>query len=480
MNVLLAVVALSVVWLVRRRKTRLPFPPGPKQKFLIGNALDLPKRHEWVTYAQWAKVYDPDILYMNMAGQSLIILNSLAACQELLDRRSVLYSSRPRLIMVGELMGWDFSFIVMKYGPTWLKHRKFMSQSFSSDAVSKFKPHILKSTHTFMRNLLETPDNFKYHIKHMTAEVTLLITYGIKAKPQGDPFIELPDRAVRAVAEAVVPGRFLVDALPWLKYVPEWVPFAGFQRKAREWRKITMDGVDLPYQAAKKEILSGTFVDSLVSEGLRSAADKDDPEEHEDMVKRVAGTMYFAASDTTAATVLNGVLALMCHPDALKKAQAEINAIVKPGSLPDFGDRESLPYISAVVKEITRWYPVAPLGVPHCVEVGDVYKGYHIPAGSIISPNIWGIFNDESLYPEPKAFRPERYLKDGALNPDIPDPERIVLGFGRRICAGRHFASLSVWMTIACLITLFDISKPVDEDGNVIEPILEWDSSSNP
>ncbi|KAF8661206.1 hypothetical protein AX16_001486 [Volvariella volvacea WC 439] len=382
--------------------------------------------------------------------------------------------------MVRELMGWDFTFVLMEYGALWRKHRKLMHQSFNPAVVSKFKPHIMKATHTLMRNLLAKPDDFKNHIQHMVAEVILLITYGINIREEADPYVELPDKSVRAVSEAAVPGRFLVDAIPWLKHVPEWVPFASFQRLARECRQYTRDGYELPYQAAKKDILAGSAIDSLVSDGLQETGHGESNEDWEDTVKRVAGTTYIAGTDTTVSSLLNGVLALMCYPEALKKAQAEIDRVVKPGHLPDFNDRESLPYLSALIKEMLRWYPVLPLGVVHYTESEDVYKGYCIPAHTMVSANIWGILHDETVYPNPSKFNPDRFLKDGKLDPNIQDPEDIVFGFGRRVCAGKHFAELSVWMTAACLVSLFDISKPVGEDGTVIEPPLQWTSSSNP
>ena len=54
---------------------------------------------------------------------------------------------------------------------------------------------------------------------------------------------------------AAVPGAFLVDALPILKYVPSWFPGAGFQRKAREWKQLTRDMYCAPFQAAQDAIV---------------------------------------------------------------------------------------------------------------------------------------------------------------------------------------------------------------------------------
>jgi cytochrome P450 len=56
------------------------------------------------------------------------------------------------------------------------------------------------------------------------------------------------------------------------------------------------------------------------------------------------------------------ILAMLANPDVQKRAQEEIDAVVHEGHLPSFDDEESLPYVSAVVKEVLRWKPAAPIG----------------------------------------------------------------------------------------------------------------------
>ncbi|KAF8658198.1 hypothetical protein AX16_002119 [Volvariella volvacea WC 439] len=463
--------------LYRRRRLQLPLPPGPPGRPLVGNLGDLPNGLEVGILNEWAKTYDSDILYLNFAGQNVIIVNSMEGAEELFDRRSSKYSSRPQFTMMNELMGWDFSLGGLKYGSTWRRYRKFMHQSFNSSSVIKFEPHITKSVHTFVRNLLSTPDDFSSHVQSLAAEAILLVTYGIQIQPRNDPYVELPEKAIRSAAEALIPGRFLVDALPWLKYVPEWMPFAGFQRYARECKQRTIDMVEIPYHALEHH----NVIQSLVSVGLQANEEKEDVDElveREDMIKRVAGNMYAAASDTTVSTITSGILALTCYPEVLKKAQAEVDAVLQPGQLPNLSHRNDLPYLSALIKELLRWGTVVPLGIAHFIEVEDIYKGYRIPANTIVMPNAWGLLHDENVYPDPLTFNPDRFLKDGKLDTSIRDPEDIAFGFGRRICPGRHFASLLVWMAMAHIITLFDISKPVDETGKVIEPKEEWTPGS--
>ncbi|KAF8652308.1 hypothetical protein AX16_004466 [Volvariella volvacea WC 439] len=428
-----AILSFPLLYFTRRWKWhRFPHPPGPKGKFLIGNIFNFPKSYQWRTFFEWTKTYDSDILYLNLAGHGLVVLNSFSVTKELLERRSAIYSSRPKSTMVMDLMGWDFAMVFMEYGPTWREHRKFMYQSFNPITVTKFKPHITKATHTLMRNLLNKPDEYTYFVRHMTAEVILLITYGIQVLPENDPYVNIVERAASTAASATLHGSFIVDFFPWLKYVPEWFPFAQFQRLAKEWKTYTMEMVDTPYNAVRDDILAGKGIKSLVADGLCARGDKESSAEWEDIVKRVAGLMYAAGSDTTVAAIVTGILAFMCHPDVLKKAQAEIDSTVAPGHLPDLSDKESLPYLSAIVKEILRWNPPLPFGVPHFIESDDIYDGYHIPAGTIVLSNIWGMLHDENLYADPFTFDPERFLKNGKLNPEVHDPETMVFGFGRR------------------------------------------------
>ena len=57
--------------------------------------------------------------------------------------------------------------------------------------------------------------------------------------------------------------------------------------------------------------------------------------------------------------------------------------------LPTFADRDALPYVNAIVKELLRWHSTVPLGVARCSVTDDNYDGYFIPAGSTILINLW-------------------------------------------------------------------------------------------
>jgi hypothetical protein len=201
-------------------------------------------------------------------------------------------------------------------------------------------------------------------------------------------------------------------------------------------------------------------------------------------------------------------LAMTLHPEVLKMAQKEIDTVVGTDRLPEFSDRENLPYVDALVKEVFRWNSVAPtgifiyivtrillfflmthsvLGVPHRALEDDVYEGYFIPKGSLIIANNWSVsatfggreslrFPDFSLsffrqlthdprtYANPMTFDPARFLASENRKPEL-DPRQLCFGFGRRCVFSILFSSSRKELTHdqifnricpgTCLIRLF-------------------------
>ena len=71
----------------------------------------------------------------------------------------------------------------------------------------------------------------------LVGSTILSMTYSINVRPYNDPYIKIAEEAMEAIAELLMPGAFLVDTIPILKYVPEWFPGAKFQSKAAVMRK---------------------------------------------------------------------------------------------------------------------------------------------------------------------------------------------------------------------------------------------------
>ncbi|KAJ7080682.1 cytochrome P450 [Mycena epipterygia] len=473
-TLILAATLYGLYW--RNARNKLPLPPGPKKLPFFGNLFDLPVAFQWETYMRWSKEYQSDIIHLNLAGTSLIVLSSLEATDALLEKRSSKYSDRGDLPMVSELMGWDFNIALMKYGDEWRIHRRLFNQAFNIKASQKYQPQEVAATHALLVRMLQAPDAFMDHFRHMAGEVIMSVAYGIKVLPSDDPYVTLAHKAAHTSGIAAVPGAYLVNTIPILKHVPSWFPGAGFKRQAKEWRKLARSMLEEPFAETKRQMESGTAPPSFSANSLNAMNDSDKLYYQEHHVKATAGTMFIGGSDTTISALNTFVLAMLANPDAQRKAQAEIDGVTSQKYLPTFNDEASMPYVAALVKEVLRWKNVTPFALPHILMADDEYRGYRLPAGSIVIGNTWAILHDEAMYPDPYAFKPERFLVDGKLNPAAKYPDS-AFGFGRRLCPGRHMATSSIWITVASILATFNIGKAVDDEGHVIEPSYEYVSA---
>ncbi|KAF5327252.1 hypothetical protein D9619_004581 [Psilocybe cf. subviscida] len=428
----------------RRNPSRLPLPPGPKGYPLIGSIFEIPTSKPWLTYAQWAKVYG-NIFSFEVLGQRVIILNSLEVAQELLEKRSANYSDRPRMPMLLELSNYNFDF----------------------GAVRKYQPILDLETRVFLNRLLQSPERFLSHIREALASSILSITYGIKISGFDDPYVVNAEESVKGITAASLPGSFLVDLIPALKYVPSWFPGAGFKNKAAYWADVNRKVAELPFNHVAQQMKEGTAGPSVAASLIMALPEGDEKllAEETEIAQNVAGVSYLAGADTTLSSIQSFFLAMAKYPETQRKAQAELDAVIGPHRLPEFDDRPSLPYVNALVKETMRWQLVVPLGFPHMATDDDIYEGYFIPKGSIVLGNSWPILHDERVFKDPEEYRPERYLKDGQLDLSVRQPEVSAFGFGRRICPGRFLSDNTLFSIVASTLYSFNITPALDEKG---------------
>ncbi|KAH6891913.1 cytochrome P450 [Coprinopsis sp. MPI-PUGE-AT-0042] len=396
--------------------------PGPRGLPIIGSALSIPKSQQWLAWEIWRKGY------------------------------GLIYSDRPGAVMVGELVGWNRGLELRRLFHSFIGPKACQS----SDIQSVQEEENVR----MLVNLLESPERFMEHTRDATAAVLLRLSYGYHPGAEGDDalgLVKIVEDAMVGFSVASEPGWW-VDSFPLLKHVP-WLPF---QRAARKMREDLERLYQVPFAYVKRERNNGTANVSFISSFLDEKGGNETKED-EDIINAAAASLYSGGAETTVSSLDTYFLAMALFPLVQERGQAQVDGYLSPLTetrLPRISDRLHLPYVEAIMLEILRWNPSVPLGLPHVAKQNDVYRGYHIRKGTVVWANIWSILHDETVFPEPGQFIPERYLtKDGKLDWRTSSTAKTAsyfrLGYNTMI------------LSIATLLFGFTISKHPGEDLHV-------------
>ncbi|KAF8188653.1 putative monooxygenase [Pholiota molesta] len=457
-------------WLVYMQRAKTSTLPGPLRLPLIGSVHYMPTKSAWLVFSEWNKSYG-GIFHLDALGKTLVVINSVKFAKDLLDKRSSIYSDRPHAVMAGDLVGFTQVFAFSAYGDTWRKQRRMVSQDFSPNMIPRYYALQEKEAATLVRNLLKDPNTLRDELQFRLGVIITRVTYGYQVQSMDDPMLELGMTAIGNFSKTTMPGKYLVDVIPALRYLPLWMPGAGFLKEAEEMRTQLIDAAYKPYELCKHNLDTGkTLMPNLCGTVIHDGGEQLSKDVEEN-ITWAALSMLGGGLDTNASVALTFIMAMILHPQIQKKAQIELDTVTGKDRLPHISDRSKLPYIRSVMAETLRWAPPVPLGLPHAVTEDDIYEGYHIPKGSLIQANIWHMLHDPDIYPDPMTFSPERFNGDDAA---MDSAKELVFGFGRRVCPGIHFAEGTFFAIITTLLAACDILPGLDINGKEVLPEYEY------
>lgn len=165
-----------------------------------------------------------------------------------------------------------------------------------------------------------------------------------------------------------------VDFYPFLKWIPE--RFLGYWRTRAYHVKRIMESL---HQGMYKHVLArGAGSDDKKGTRPKSSSLMDKIFDiREDLnlsphkISFIGGGLVEGGSETPACMILTFIGAMTKWPSIQHKAHAEIDAVIGEDRSPTWADYARLPYVAAIVKECSRWRPVAPLGMPHSLDAGE-------------------------------------------------------------------------------------------------------------
>lgn len=229
---LFAFAAMIIIFLVYQylqsgpkppKGTRLP--PGPPGKPLIGNLADIPPKHSWLKFKDWADQYGP-IFRLDIAGRNHYVVSTEKIANDLLRERGTIYSSREQLPAAAQLLGDNLRPLFWPYGDTFRAGRKLMHHLCMPTAAVSYQPtQILESTR-LLHDLIRKPEDYEHWFMRYSSGLIFRLGFGKVMADNNDPFLKRLFVEAHHVERVASPGAYLVDTFPSLMYLPKAIsPF---------------------------------------------------------------------------------------------------------------------------------------------------------------------------------------------------------------------------------------------------------------
>ena len=237
----------------------------------------------------------------------------------------------------------------------------------------------------------------------------------------------------------------------WPRSWPDWMPWKAKKRRALATLDRLIDG----HVRARMAVPQAEWPQDLLTRLL--ALHVEDPATWPlKAVRDECMSAFLAGHETTAATLTWWSWCMAANPSAQADARAEVDAVLQ-GRSPTAADLPALAYLGRTLQETLRLYPAAPILITRRSVRPITLGGWQLPARTMFGIPLHLMHHDARWFPEPDAFRPERFAP-GA--PAIPRGAFMPFGTGSRVCLGQHLALAEMTLLAAMFLQRYQVDVP--------------------
>ncbi|EMD61722.1 hypothetical protein GGP41_004309 [Bipolaris sorokiniana] len=433
---------------------------------LLGSLYELGTKHPKVAQ-QWAKKYGP-VYQVRMGNKRIVFANSFDSIRHLWIVNQAAMISRPMLHTFHKVVSSSQGFTIgsSPWDDSCKARRKAAATALNRPAVQSYMPLIDLESTVSIKELLQDSKGGEIDLdpraywQRYALNTSLSLNYGYRIDGNKNaPLLKEIVNVERGIGSLRSTSNNWQDYIPLLRLLPSKNNEAKHFRKRRD---IYMDKL---LSILEEKIESGTDKPCITGNILKDPEAKLNRAE----ITSIGLTMVSAGLDTVPGNLIMGI-AYLATSKGQKIQQRAYEEIMKVYPNNDAWERclneERVPYITALYKEILRYWIVIPICLPR-VSIKDIeWNGTVIPAGTTFYMNAYAGNYDPTHFTNPETFDPERYLavSDGAGTPHY------AYGAGSRMCAGSHLANRELFTAFVRLISAFEFTPPVDPRD---EPILD-------
>lgn len=339
--------------------------------------------------------------------------------------------------------------IVLLEGAAHQRQRQLLMPPFHGDRMRSYANIIQTITGEVMNSWrVGTVFAVRPAMQAISLQVILQTVFGLE---QGPRYQQLQQSLTRMLDGFNAPLGAMFLFYPFLqKDWGAWSPWGRFLRQRQQIDQLLYTEI-----AERRANLDAERTDILAL--LLSARDSEGQGMSDVELRDELITLLFAGHETTASALAWALYWIAFLPEVRSQLLAELTGL---GPDPDPLTVARLPYLNAVCQETLRLYPIAINAFPRLVKQPTTLAGYALEPGTIIFPSIYLAHHRPEVYPEPKQFRPERFLER-----QYSPYEYLPFGGGDRRCIGSAFALFEMKLVLTQLLTRLEFalvdSRPI-------------------
>ncbi|KAF1356840.1 putative P450 monooxygenase [Delphinella strobiligena] len=456
---ILAIVFFGLRYLLNQTDTpkirNLPEIPGVP---IFGNLLQLGSHHAKVAQG-WAKQYGP-VFQTRLGNRRTIFVNSFDSVKKIWIQNQSSLISRPTLHTFHTVVSSSEGFTIgtSPWDESCKARRKAAATALNKPAVQSYMPFIDFESCRSIKEMLEDSKGGAVdldpnpYFQRYALSTSLMLNYGVRI--QGSIDNELLKEITQV--ERII-SNFRSTSNQWQDYIPLLRLWPSGNTKPLEYKERRGAYMSKLLGMLKENIKNGTDKPCITGNILKDPEAKLNDAE----VMSICLTMVSAGLDTVPGNLVMCLAYLSSEhgQEIQKRALEEINKVYPDN---DAWEKclveEKVTYITALVKEVLRYWTVIPICLPR-TSIKDIeWEDAIIPAGTTFYMNAYAADYDETHFDSPMKFNPDRYIADESSS--VTGTPHYGYGAGSRMCVGSHLANRELYTAFLRLITAFEILPP--------------------
>ncbi|WKX93241.1 hypothetical protein Q1695_010913 [Nippostrongylus brasiliensis] len=448
---LIACVLLYIAYELYYKRRKLP--PGPTPWLVAGNMASF----LWASsiddlFQSWSRRYG-GVFTVWIGPIPLVMISDLASIKKYFVQNADLFSNRWRNHVTDTVMGGAHGLIQID-GPKWREQRRFALHVLRDFGVGRaqMESKIMEEVNAFATFLQQSngPVAINSSVAVCVGNIIHNMLFG--GSEEMHHLHSLLDKQSRLVINPIM-GLYI--AAPFTTDIPlvnrKWKELMGIRDQL--WQFLEQQIDSHRRKMAENEVAEDDFTYTYMREMEKRRQSCDDMGYFDDwQMKMLLLDLFFAGMETTVTTLKWGFLLTVLHPSVQARVQDELDNECT-GPVVTLADRQRLPYTQATINEIQRIANILPINLLRTVSDDVDIDGYHFPAKTLVIPQISILMNDERVFPEPRSFRPERFLTDDGRLRRID--EFLPFSVGKRQCLGESLARAELFLVFSNLLKRF-------------------------